>query len=72
MVHMAIKVEKHLKRRGGQRPISTLGSSWRPNVVKPAVNKTKVEPKPETTNRGNQGKTEPCFSRNRDIRYFKC
>lgn len=73
---MAIKIEKQLKRRGDQRSNATTGSSWKSNAAKreekPAVNKPKVEFKLDLTNRGKQGKTEPSFSRNRDIVYFKC
>lgn len=77
MAHMAIKIEKQLKRKGGQRPNSTTGSSWKSNVVKreekPTVIKPKVELKQGTTNKGLQGKTkQPSFSHNRDIVCFKC
>ena len=78
MVHMAIKIENQLKRRGGstrQTP-SACSSSWKPNFArkqeKPTIAKPKSKPKQETTSHGNQGKIDSSSTRNRDIKCFKC
>ncbi|KAL5738445.1 hypothetical protein ACOSP7_031206 [Xanthoceras sorbifolium] len=77
MVHMAIKIENQLKRRGNTRPSQNSSSSaWRPNHwkkdEKQPMMKPKAEQKPEATNNGNQGKSDSSTSRNRDIKCFKC
>jgi hypothetical protein len=76
MVHMAIKVERQLKRKG-TRSFQNPGSStpWRSNVRKDeaAVFKSKTEPpksRDEIPN-VNKGKTES-QTRNRDIKCFRC
>ena len=76
MVHMAIKVERQLKRKGTrsfQNPDSSI--SWRPNERKDewVVFKSKTEPpkrRDETPN-VNKGKNES-QTRNRDIKCFRC
>ncbi|KAL7105889.1 hypothetical protein ACP275_07G074800 [Erythranthe tilingii] len=77
MVHMAIKIENQLKRRGNNpRSAPSSSSSWRHNVVskdeKPAMTKPKFEPKQNTTNHAVQGKIDSNTTRNRDIECFKC
>ena len=76
MVHMAITVERQLKRRGNSRSnISSGHSTWKPNYGKreeKTVARPKFEPKPATTSPPNQGKNDPSTSRNRDIKCFKC
>ncbi|RVW64075.1 hypothetical protein CK203_051114 [Vitis vinifera] len=62
MVHMAIKIENQLKRRGNStwKNIS-LGSSWRLNFVKEekqATAKPKIEQKQEVISHGNQDNGE--------------
>ena len=57
MVHMAIKVENQLKRRGSNaRQTPYLGFTWRPNVVKKekklVSTKSKTENTQETTIHG--------------------
>ena len=77
MVHMDIKVENHLKRRGSNaRKTLYLGLTWRPNVVKKekeiVSTKSKTENTQETTIHGSQGKANSYTARNRDIKCFKC
>ena len=77
MVHMAIKVEWLLKRRGSRRAAqdSSSSSSWKPNYAKKEekpITKSKIEPKPEPTSRDYQGKSDLPISRTRDIKCFKC
>ena len=77
MVHMAIKIENQLKRRGNStRKNPNSGSSWRPNFVKKeekqATAKPKIKQKQEVTSHGNQGKSNSSTIRNRDIKCFKC
>ena len=76
MVHMAIKVEQQLKRKG-TRSFQNLGSStsWRSNGRKDerAVVKSKTEP-PKRRDEApivNKGKNES-QTRNRDIKCFCC
>ena len=77
MVHMTIKMENQLKRRGNStwKNIS-LGSSWRLNFVKKeekqATTKPKIEQKQEMISHGNQGESGSSTTRNRDIKCFKC
>ena len=70
MVHMTIKMENQLKRRGNntwQNP--SLESSRRPNFVKKekkqAIVKPKIEQKQEAINHGNQGKFNSSTNQNR-------
>ncbi|KAI9195068.1 hypothetical protein LWI28_011352 [Acer negundo] len=79
MVHMAIKVEQQLKRKGSTRVGKNSGSSssWNPNWSKkddqPSF-KVKTEPSKDLKARGtlNQGKSDSQPSRNCDIKCFKC
>uniref|UniRef100_A0A2N9EMT7 Reverse transcriptase n=1 Tax=Fagus sylvatica TaxID=28930 RepID=A0A2N9EMT7_FAGSY len=76
MVHMAIKVERQLKRKG-TRSFQNSGSStsWKLNWRKDegAVLKSKTEPpkRREEVPSVNKGKTES-QTRNRDIKCFRC
>ena len=79
MVHMAIKIENQLKRRGSSNTHSTPGpssSTWKSNQwkkeEKPPNAKPKTELKQEGNNQGNQGKPDSFTTRNRDIMCFKC
>ena len=76
MVHMAIKVERQLKRKG-TRSFQNTGSSasWRSNGRKDegVVFKSKTEP-PKRRDEApivNKGKNES-QTRNRDIKCFRC
>ncbi|KAL5743976.1 hypothetical protein ACOSQ2_027092 [Xanthoceras sorbifolium] len=79
MVHMAIKVEQQLKRKGSTRVGQNSGSSssWKPNWSKredqPSF-KAKAEPSKDHKAGGtiNQGKPDSQPTRNRDIKCFKC
>ncbi|XP_062113069.1 uncharacterized protein LOC133824216 [Humulus lupulus] len=78
MLHMAIKMERQLKRKGstkmGQRSgsSSTWNQNWSKKGDKPH-SKNNVDPK-DNKNGGthNQGKTDSQTSRNRDVKCFKC
>uniref|UniRef100_A0A2N9FCF4 CCHC-type domain-containing protein n=1 Tax=Fagus sylvatica TaxID=28930 RepID=A0A2N9FCF4_FAGSY len=75
MVHMAIKVERQLKRKGTARYTSVSNTTWKSKWDKndPAEAKRKTEPpmgKDEGTS--NKPKVESQPSRNRDIKCFKC
>ena len=79
MVHMAIKIENQVKRRGNNNTRSTAGlssSTWKSNQwkkeEKPPNAKPKTELKQEGNNQGNQGKPDSFTTRNRDIMCFKC
>ena len=79
MVHMAIKIENQVKRRGSSNTRSTLGpssSTWKSNQwkkeEKPPNAKPKTELKQDGNNQGNQGKPDSFTTRNRDIMCFKC
>ena len=79
MVHMAIKIENQLKRRGSSNTHSTHGpssSTWKSNQwkkeEKPPNTKPKTELKQEGNNQGSQGKPDSFTTRNRDIMCFKC
>ncbi|KAM7469534.1 hypothetical protein LguiA_007717 [Lonicera macranthoides] len=77
MVHMAIKIERQLKRRGSARPSQSPNtSSWKPNPWKkeerPTMSKPKAKQKQEMGSNRNQGKIDSSTSRNRDIKCFKC
>ena len=79
MVHMAIKIENHVKRRGSSNTRSTPGpssSTWKSNQwrkeEKPLNAKHKIELKQEGNNQGNQGKPDYFTTRNHDIMCFKC
>ncbi|XP_052621730.1 uncharacterized protein LOC128127310 [Lactuca sativa] len=70
MVHMAVKIEKQLKRGGGSR-----NNTWKASTSKKSENtptssfNSKSDPK--TTN-SSKGKTDSSTFRNRDIKCFKC
>jgi hypothetical protein len=75
MVHMAMKVERPLKRKGTARYTSVSSTTWKSKWDRndPAEVKRKTEPpkgKDEGTN--NKLKVESQSSRNRDIKCFKC
>uniref|UniRef100_A0A2N9F738 CCHC-type domain-containing protein n=1 Tax=Fagus sylvatica TaxID=28930 RepID=A0A2N9F738_FAGSY len=75
MVHMAMKVERQLKRKGTARYTSVSNTTWKSKWDKndPAEAKRKTEPpmgKDEGTS--NKPKVESQPSRNRDIKCFKC
>ena len=76
MVHMAMKVERQLKRKGAARYTSVSSTPWKPKWERNdrAVVKGKTEPpkeKDEGTSK-NKSKVELQPSRNRDIKCFKC
>ena len=75
MVHMAIKIERQLKRRGSTRPSQNPStSSWKSTPwkeeEKPTTAKPKTEQNPEMTSHGNQGNSDSSTTRNRDIKCF--
>jgi hypothetical protein len=75
MVHMAMKVERQLKRKGTARYTSVSNTTWKSKWDKndPAEVKRKTEPpmgKDEGTS--NKPKVESQPSRNSDIKCFKC
>jgi hypothetical protein len=74
-VHIAMKVERQLKRKGIARYTSVSNTTWKSKWDRndPAEAKRKTEPpkeKDEGTN--NTPKVESQLSRNRDIKCFKC
>ena len=76
LVHMAIKVERQLK-RGGTRlrpaPQPSSAAPWRPSYPKKeessSTSKAKFKPKPTTTT--SQGKSAPTSNRSSEIKSFK-
>ncbi|KAH9792628.1 Endonuclease [Citrus sinensis] len=76
MVHMAMKVERQLKKKGSTRTNLGSSSSWKSKWSKDekVVSKPKIEPIKDHKEGGNQskGKSESQHSRNRDIKCFKC
>jgi hypothetical protein len=75
MVHMAMKVERQLKRKGTAKYTSVSSITWKSKWDRnnPTEAKRKTEPpkgKDEGTN--NKPKVESQPSRNRDIKCFKC
>ena len=76
MVHMAMKVERQLKKKGFTRTNLGSSSSWKSKWRKDekAVSKPKIEPIKDRKEGGNQskGKSDSQHSRNRDIKCFKC
>ena len=79
MVHMAIKIENQVKRRGSSNTRSTPGpssSTWKSNQwkkeEKPPNAKPETELKQEGNNQGNKGKLDSFTTRDRDIMCFKC
>ncbi|KAI9184845.1 hypothetical protein LWI28_001652 [Acer negundo] len=79
MVHVAIKIEQQLKRKGSTRVGQNSGSSssWKPIWSKkddhPSF-KANTEPSKDLKAGGtlNQGKSDSQPYRNRDIKCFKC
>jgi len=76
MVHIAMKVERQLKRKGATRYTSVSSTHWKPKRDRndQAVVKGKAEP-PKGKDKGtskNKSKVDFQPSRNRDIRCFKC
>jgi hypothetical protein len=75
MVHMAMKVERQLKRKGTARytsvSITTWKSKWDRNDSAEAKRKTEP-PKGKDEGTSNKPKVESQPSRNRDIKCFKC
>ena len=78
LVHMAIKVERQLKRGGTRpRPFPQTSSTapWRSSYPKKEENqspsKAKPEPKPATITTASQGKSAPTSTRNSEIKCFK-
>ncbi|XP_062173559.1 uncharacterized protein LOC133879023 [Alnus glutinosa] len=76
MVHMAMKVERQLKRKGAARYTSVSSTPWKPQWDRnaQAIVKGKTEPpkgKDEGTSK-NKPKVDFRPSRNRDIKCFKC
>ena len=79
MVHMAIKIENQVKRRGSGNTRCTpnpSSSTWKLNQwmkeEKQPNTKPKMEQKQEVTSQGNQGKSDSFTSWNHDIKCFKC
>ncbi|XP_052185202.1 uncharacterized protein LOC127796838 [Diospyros lotus] len=78
MVHMAIKMERQLKRKGSTRIGKNFGSStWKSNWSR-KDEKPNFKPKVETSNRNkdegapNKLKSDTLPPKNRDIKCFKC
>ncbi|KAG2411249.1 hypothetical protein I3760_Q017500 [Carya illinoinensis] len=75
MVHMAMKVERQLKRKGTSRYTSVSSTPWKLKWEKDhrAVTKAKTEP-PKGNDEGTSNKPKLASqpSRNRDIKCFKC
>ena len=78
MVHMAMKVERQLKRKGSTRHgQNSSSSSWRSNWGR-KEDKVDVKSKPESSKSKDagssmeKGKSDSQTSRNRDIKCFKC
>uniref|UniRef100_A0A2N9GT25 CCHC-type domain-containing protein n=1 Tax=Fagus sylvatica TaxID=28930 RepID=A0A2N9GT25_FAGSY len=75
MVHMAMKVERQLKRKGTARYTSVSSTTWKSKWDRndPAEAKRKTEPpKGKDEGTSNKPKVESQPSRNRDIKCFKC
>uniref|UniRef100_A0A2N9GI96 RNA-directed DNA polymerase n=1 Tax=Fagus sylvatica TaxID=28930 RepID=A0A2N9GI96_FAGSY len=75
MVHMAMKVERQLKRKGTARYTSVSNTTWKSKWDRndPAEAKRKTEPpKEKDEGTSNKPKVESQPSRNRDIKCFKC
>ena len=75
MVHMAMKVERQLKRKGTARYTLVSSTTWKSkwNRNDPAEAKRKTEPlKGKYEGTGNKPKVESQPSQNRDIKCFKC
>jgi hypothetical protein len=81
MVHMAMKVERQIKRRGStcfQTNSASSSSIWRPNLKREGV----IQPKPyakakppkakKDTHTDGKGKSESQPPRDRDIKCFEC
>ena len=78
MIHMAVKIENQLKRRGSNmRPSQNPSTSawkanqWKKDEKQPNT-RPKTEQKQEESSHRNQGKSDSSTTRNRDIKCFKC
>jgi hypothetical protein len=76
MVHIAMKVERQLKRKGAARYTSVSSTPWKPKWDRndQAIVKGKAEPPKGKDERTSKNKPKVDFqpSRNRDIKCFKC
>jgi len=73
MVHIAIKVERQLKQKGISKHNTGSGSSYKPSWKKEEKGIPKEAAKNKTVeDLKGKGKVETQFSRNRDIKCFKC
>ena len=74
MVHMVIKIDNQVKRRGSSNTCSahSLSSFTWKKEEKPPNAMPKIEKKQEVTNQGNQGKFDSFTNGNHDINSFKC
>jgi hypothetical protein len=75
MVHMAMKVERQLKRKGTVRYTSVFSTTWKSKWDRndPAKVKRKTEPsKGKDEGTSNKPKIESQPSQNRDIKCFRC
>ena len=78
MVHLAIKAERQVKRRGYTRPNpSSSSSQWKPSASSTKESsrfssKPKAEVKAESTKPKSQGNPETSTTRSRDLTCFKC
>ncbi|KAH9792707.1 hypothetical protein KPL71_004239 [Citrus sinensis] len=76
MVHMGMKVERQLQKKGSTRTNLGSSSSWKSKWTKDekVVSKPKIDPIKDHKEGGNQskGKSDSQHSRNRDIKCFKC
>ena len=78
MVHLAIKAERQVKRRGYTRPNpSSSSSSWKPSATSTKESsrfssKPKTEVKADSTKPKPQGNPETSTTRSRDLTCFKC
>ncbi|XP_057789811.1 uncharacterized protein LOC131006667, partial [Salvia miltiorrhiza] len=74
MVHMAIKIENQLKRRGNNisNGSSSKGNQWKKEAPPREEKKPFVRSRPEGTGAANQGSPAVSDGRNRDKKCFKC
>ncbi|XP_057811643.1 uncharacterized protein LOC131025875, partial [Salvia miltiorrhiza] len=74
MVHMAIKIENQLKRRGNNisNGSSSKGNQWKKEAPPREEKKPFVRSRPEGSGAANQGISAVSDGRNRDKKCFKC
>ncbi|XP_057811644.1 uncharacterized protein LOC131025876, partial [Salvia miltiorrhiza] len=74
MVHMAIKIENQLKRRGNNisNGSSSKGNQWKKEAPPREEKKSFVRSRPEGSGAANQGSPAISDGRNRDKKCFKC